>query len=61
MDTARAKEKGKGRKFDGKMHFMTNPRGSDGNVMKCHECNSEDHLIASCPKRKGGKVRGRVS
>ena len=50
----KGKGKGKG-KFGGKMHFMTNPRGSDGNVMKCHECNSEEPLIASCPKRKGGK------
>ena len=49
----KGKAKGKG-KFSGKMSFMTNPRGSDGNIMKCHECNSEDHLIASCPKKKGG-------
>ena len=30
---------------------VTNPRGSDGNVMKCQRCNSEYHLIASCLRR----------
>ena len=59
----KGKGKGKGKsqkgKFGGKMSFMTNPKGSDGNVMKCHECGSENHLIASCPKKKGGKGKGK--
>ena len=39
-----------------------NPRGADGNIMKCHECDSERHLVAACPQRaalKGGKKGGR--
>ena len=55
----KGKGKGKG-KFGGKMSFMTNPRGSDGNVMKRHECNSEDHLIASCPKKKAEKAKAKA-
>ena len=35
--------KGKGRKG--------NPRGPDGRRMKCHECGSEEHLVAKCPRR----------
>ena len=35
--------KGKGRKG--------NPRGPDGRKMRCHECGSEDHLVAKCPRR----------
>ena len=54
----KGKGKGKG-KFGGKMHFMTNPTGGDGKVMKCHECQSETHLIASCPNKKGGKGKSK--
>jgi len=37
-----------------------NPTGSDGQIMKCHECGSDSHLVAHCPQRKGkkGKSRG---
>jgi len=35
--------KGKGRRG--------NPRGPDGRRMKCHECGSEEHLVARCPRR----------
>jgi hypothetical protein len=58
----KSKGKGKGKKskgFGGKMHFMSNPKGSDGETMKCHECQSTDHLIARCPKKKGGKGKGK--
>ncbi|CAK0801133.1 unnamed protein product, partial [Prorocentrum cordatum] len=50
---------GKGKKKKGGKHYMagtpgaTNPRGSDGRTMRCHECDSETHLVAACPKRKG--------
>ena len=50
---------GKGKRKKGGGHFMsgspgaTNPRGRDGTIMKCHECGSEQHLVAACPKRKG--------
>ena len=41
------------------MSYVTNPRESDGQIMKCHECQSTDHLVASCPKKKGGKGKGK--
>ena len=41
------------------MSYVTNPRGSDGQIMKCHECLSTDHLVASCLKKKGGKGKGK--
>ncbi|CAK0800860.1 unnamed protein product [Prorocentrum cordatum] len=50
---------GKGKKKKGGKHYMagtpgaTNPRGRDGRTMRCHECDSETHLVAACPKRKG--------
>ena len=28
-----------------------NPRGRDGNIMLCHECGSDEHLIAKCPRK----------
>ena len=31
-----------------------NPKGADGNIMKCHGCGSEDHLKADCPQASGG-------
>ena len=51
----KGKGKGKGKKGKGYQSYFQNPTGSDGQVMKCHECGSDQHLIASCPKRKGGK------
>ena len=50
----KGKGKGKG-KSGSNMSYVTNPRGSDGQIMKCHECLSTDHLAASCPEKKGGK------
>ncbi|CAK0852886.1 unnamed protein product, partial [Prorocentrum cordatum] len=50
---------GKGKNKKGGKHCMsgtpgaTNPRGRDGRIMRCHECDSETHLVAACPKRKG--------
>ena len=38
---------GKGSKGSGKSR--QNPRGSDGQIMKCLGCNSETHLIKDCP------------
>ena len=29
-----------------------NPRGADGQVMRCHECNSDQHLVRDCPHRR---------
>ena len=49
---------GKGKKGKGSQAYFQNPTGSDGQVMKCHECGSDQHLIASCPKKKGGKGKG---
>ena len=42
----RTSGKGKGRR--------KNPRGSDGNIMKCNfpGCNSEDHFWKDCPMRR---------
>lgn len=31
-----------------------NPRGIDGQVMKCHRCGSTEHLIRKCPKPDTG-------
>eukprot|EP00969_Alexandrium_andersonii_P321585 14208984-Alexandrium_andersonii.AAC.1 len=34
-----------------------NPKGSDGQIMKCRICQSEDHCARNCPRGKGqGKV-----
>ena len=51
------KGKGKGKRShtSGKGHGRKgNPRDREGNVMKCHNCGSEDHLRAGCTKG-GGK------
>jgi len=32
-----------------------NPVGADGEVMKCHECGADDHLVRQCPKAGKGK------
>ena len=38
-----------------------NPLGPDGKRLKCHVCNSEDHMARWCPDTKGKKgVKGRV-
>ena len=38
---------GKGRGHQG------NPRDGKGNIMKCHDCGSEAHLLRDCPHQKG--------
>eukprot|EP00959_Pyramimonas_sp_CCMP1952_P231710 4842895-Pyramimonas_sp.AAC.1 len=39
--------KGKGRRGS--------PRGRDGQILKCHECDSTDHLVQDCPAKGNGK------
>ena len=29
-----------------------NPKDEDGNIMRCHECDSKKHLVRQCPHRK---------
>ena len=29
-----------------------NPVDSDGNIMRCHECDSTKHFASSCPHQK---------
>ena len=41
------KSSGKG----GKGRRTGNPKGPDGNPMKCHQCGSDQHLVARCPRR----------
>ena len=45
--------KGKGRK--------TNPRGPDGQTMRCYECGSIEHLAGSRPRRQGGQPSGQAT
>ena len=33
-----------------------NPIGKDGKRLRCHDCGSEDHLRAQCPKNNGGTL-----
>ena len=50
----KGKGKSKGKRTSGKgFGRKGNPKGRDGQVMKCHECDSEEHLVAQCPRRKG--------
>ena len=55
--------KGKGRRIhtSGKAFGRRkNPKNKGGVVMRCHGCNSDEHLIKDCPsKGKGGKDAGR--
>ena len=54
--------RGKGRGKKGRGGHFYNPIGADGQRMLCHECQSDEHLVANCPeRRKGGKGRGRGS
>ena len=32
-----------------------NPKGRDGQIMRCHECQSDEHLVARCPLKGKGK------
>ena len=43
----RISNKGKGRR--------KNPRGRDGEVMRCHNCGADDHFAAQCPNKGKGK------
>ena len=55
------KGKGKGHRVytSGMAHGRRgNPKGRDGQTMKCHGCGSTDHLLANCPTKKGGKGAG---
>eukprot|EP00959_Pyramimonas_sp_CCMP1952_P269345 5630778-Pyramimonas_sp.AAC.1 len=45
----RPQAKGKGRRG--------NPRGSGGQILKCHECDSTDHLVKGCPAKGNRKGR----
>ena len=38
-----------------------NPKDRNGEIMKCHECNSEDHLVSQCPLKGKGKGGGSPS
>lgn len=40
---------------------MTHPKDVSGQTRRCHECCSDQHLIAKCPKlgKGGGKPKGR--
>ena len=50
----KGKGKGKGKRSSGKgFGRQKNPKGRDGQILKCHECDSEDHLVAQCPRRNG--------
>ena len=45
LNLLRSTGKGKGRRG--------NPRGPDGQIMRCHECDSTKHLVGNCPRRAG--------
>ena len=56
------KGKGKGKGLKGRRRTTgfgfgrkTNPRDKQGNIMKCHGCGSEHHLIKRCPQAQSGK------
>jgi len=36
-----------------------NPTDASGQVMRCHECNSDEHLIRDCPRRSSGKGKSK--
>ena len=44
----------------GKKGPPRNPVGTDGQVMRCFECNSDQHLASNCPHKRGkGKGKGK--
>ena len=53
----KGKGKSKGKRTTG-LGFgrKRNPKGKDGNVLKCHECDSEEHLVAQCPIRNAREI-----
>ena len=52
VSLAGVKGKGKG----GGSGAGLNPVGPDGQRMKCHECQSDRHLIAKCPNKRRAYV-----
>jgi hypothetical protein len=47
--------KGKGKRSSGKgKGRRQNPKGSDGQIMKCRVCGSIEHFQRECPRNKGG-------
>ena len=38
-----------------------NPKDRNGEIMKCHECNSDEHLVSQCPLKGKGKGGGSPS
>ena len=58
------KGRGKGNRAQtfGKGHGRCkNPKGRDGEIMKCRICNSDEHLMAKCPNNPQGHGRGASS
>ena len=63
-DSVQAYLKGKGK--GGRSHSSGkgfgrrkgNPRGRDGQPLKCHGCGSTEHLMRQCPNNRGGKGGG---
>ena len=44
--------RGRGRGRGVQHQGSRNPIGQDGNVMRCHECNSTQHFVENCPNRR---------
>ena len=44
--------RGRGRGRGGQHQGNRNPIGQDGNIMRCHECNSTQHFVDNCPNRR---------
>ena len=56
------KGRGKGHRSQsfGKGHGRRkNPKGRDGEIMKCRICNSDEHLMAKCPRNTNPSGQGR--
>jgi hypothetical protein len=52
---AKGKGKGKGKRSSGKgKGRRTNPKGPDGQIMKCRKCGSTEHFQRECPRNQGG-------
>eukprot|EP00438_Fugacium_kawagutii_P024626 Skav212826 [mRNA] locus=scaffold2466:561:3704:- [translate_table: standard] len=52
-----------GGKGGGKTKGRQNPRGKDGQPLKCHRCGATDHLIKNCPRpdASGSSGKGAMS
>ena len=52
-----SKGKGKGKRSTGKgKGRRTNPKGPDGQIMKCRKCGSTEHFQRECPQNQGAPV-----